>query len=42
MRRFKEICARYSNPVYVRALYLMLALVALVLAAGAPNAAGLP
>ncbi len=39
MERLKRLSVRFSNPVYVKALYLTLVLLALVLAAGAPDAA---
>lgn len=39
MEQLKKMYVRYSSPTYVKVLYLILVLLALMLAAGAPDAA---
>lgn len=39
MERLKGMYIRYANPTYLKVLYLILVLMALMLAAGAPDAA---
>ncbi len=40
MENWKLLVAKYSNPITLRVLYILLALVALALAGGAPDAYG--
>jgi hypothetical protein len=42
MEKLKTAFGRYNNPAYVKIAYVILILVVIALASGAPNASGWP